>query len=90
MDRNLTPEEQEKIINFGAFGYQNEEMSIILGWDTKKEMSDKNSEFSKLYEKGKVVSEYLLMTKVFEMAKAGDLKALEKYTIMKRLRGSKR
>ena len=42
-------------------------------------MKNKSSEYAKLYEKGSAVAEYLLNVKIFEIAKAGDLKAIEKY-----------
>jgi hypothetical protein len=86
MDRDLTNEEKEKIINFGAFSYKEEKMAVILGWtlqEIEKEFRNKKSEFSMLYEKGKAVSEYLIDVKMFEMAKAGDLKAMEKYQLSK-------
>jgi hypothetical protein len=82
MDRDLTQEEKEKIINLGAMQYDEDKMAIVLGWEkdeVKKEMGDANSEVKKLYNKGSVLSEYILNVKLFEMAKAGDLKALEKF-----------
>lgn len=88
MDRHLTDEEKEKIVNFGAFQYDAEEMAIILGWELKEVVSamKTNGEYKQLYDKGAVVSDYLLEVKVFEMAKAGDLKAIEKFERAKRKR----
>jgi len=90
MDRNITEQEQEKIINFGALYYDAEKMAIILEWPLKEVetlMKDEKSEFKKLYRKGAAVAEYLLNVKIFEMAKAGDLKAFDKYVGTLRRKG---
>lgn len=83
MDRIITDQEKEKIINFGALYYDNENMSIILGWPQKEIdslMKDEKSEYKQLYKKGSSVASYLLNVKIFEMAKSGDLKAFEAYS----------
>jgi hypothetical protein len=84
MDRNLTDQEKEKIINFGALSFPIASMAKVLGWDDRDvENAIKSGEFRELYEKGEAVADYLLNVKLFEMAKAGDIKALEKYQYIK-------
>jgi hypothetical protein len=88
MDRNLTDQEREKIINFGAFGYKSDIMSTILEIgisDIDELMKDTKSEFYLLYKKGEAISRYLLDVKIFDMAKSGDLKAIERYERSRRL-----
>lgn len=77
----IDKELKEKIINCGVFGYDEKKMANILDIDAaeiKKMLSNKKSEFYLLYEKGKDRADYVIDLKLFEMAKAGDLKALEK------------
>jgi len=85
----IKKEQEEQIINFGAFEYDEKKIASILGIDIKeveKEISDKNSLLSKLLEKGKDMSDYVIDLKLFDMGKSGDIKALEKLENRKRLR----
>lgn len=87
--KSISEETEEKLVNFGALGYPAQKMANVLGWDLKevqKLMDDKKSDFYLLYQRGADLADYLLDKKLFEMAKAGDLKALEKYEIRKRLK----
>lgn len=82
---------EEKIITFGSLNYPVDKMANILGWDQKyvaKQMQDKSSQFSLLYKRGSDIAEYLLDKKLFEMAKSGDLRAMEKYEIKKKIRST--
>jgi hypothetical protein len=88
MERNITEKEKYQIVNFGAFEYSNEMCSIILGWDVDEIdelMSDKKSEFYKLYRSGFIKSQYVIDLKLFEQAQSGDIKSLEKLEQRKRL-----
>lgn len=88
VDRIITEDVEEKIVNFGALSYPVSKMANVLGWDKKDVealMKNKQSDFYKLFERGADVAEYLLDKKLFEMAKSGDLKAMEKYEHKKRL-----
>lgn len=51
---------------------------------------NKNSEIYKAYMKGKDKSDYLIDTKLFELAKEGDLSALTKFEKRKKEQLSKR
>jgi 3-methyladenine DNA glycosylase AlkD len=82
MERILTEDEKEMVINFGAFGYNEEQMSNIIGWDleeVKELMKDKSSQFAKNYAAGNDKVQYVIDMKLFEMASGGDLKALQKF-----------
>lgn len=86
MERNITEQEKQKIINFGAFGYTSDKMASILMWDKKEVdafLSDANSEFFRLYRHGDEMCDYVLDLKLFEMAQSGDLKALQKFEFRK-------
>lgn len=85
----ITKDQEEQIINFGVFGYDAKKISNILGFDindVKSAMIDKNSDLFKLLEKGRDMSDYVIDIKLFEMAKSGDIKALDKLEHRKRMR----
>lgn len=82
MDRHLTDKEKEFIVNFGALSYNPNMMQPILEWDIKeieKEFKNENSELKTHYNKGNALADYVLNVKLFEMAKSGDLKAMQQY-----------
>ena len=81
--------DRDKIINFGAFKYDPEKMANILGLnieDVSVAMNDENSEFKKLYNIGADRADYVIDLKLFEMAQTGDIKALDKLEMRKRMR----
>lgn len=81
MERNLTDKEKEQIVNFGAFEYTAFKMAAILMWEEKEvEKAMKGGEFLKLYNNGKETRDYVLDVKLFDMARGGDLKALDEFT----------
>lgn len=85
----VNKENEEQIINFGVFGYNYSKISNILNVpepQIKEAMDDKNSDFYKLFQKGIDVADYVIDLKLFEMAKTGDIKALEKFEIRKQQR----
>ena len=71
----------EKIIDFGAFGYNSIKIADILGIDDNSEielmLNDENSKLYKLYQKGKSMYDYAIDNKLFKLAQSGDLKAFE-------------
>ena len=76
----IDKEQKEIIVNFGALGYDTKKMSSILGVaesEIAKELKSEDSEFSKLIEKGKTISEYVIDLKIFTLAKHGDLAAIK-------------
>lgn len=78
---DILKEQEEKIINCGVFDYDAEKIANILELNQNEveiEMKNKKSDFNKLLKKGKDISDYVIDLKLFEMAKAGDIKALEK------------
>ena len=83
----LTDKQKEMIINFGAFHYAPEKMALIIDLpiaEIIKEIKNKKSEFYRLYMEGKSKADYLIDKKLFELAKAGDLKALEEFEYRKK------
>lgn len=81
VDGNLiiTDEIESKIVDFGALNYDALKMAIILNLEESQIFSllnNKESDFYKLYEKGKILAEFAIDKKIFEMAKSGDLKAI--------------
>lgn len=85
----INEDHEETIINLGALQYDEKKMSIILGFDEKdicQAMKDEKSQFRKLYEKGKHMRDYAFDLKLFEMARGGDLKAMELFEKRNRIK----
>ena len=85
----ITKEQQEQIVNFGVFEYNSKKIASILSVnenEIKTEIAEPNSELSKLLQKGKDMADYVIDLKLFNMAKEGDMKALDKLEYRKRLR----
>ena len=85
----IEKESEEQIINFGVFNYDALKIANILGkteTEIETEMKNENSDLSKLLQKGKDMSDFVIDLKLFEMAKSGDIKALEKLDFRKRIR----
>jgi hypothetical protein len=82
----ITDENKEIIINSGAFGYDADVMSSLLQVDIDviKKQFDNKTEFKKLYEFGKNMAKYKLDLKLFEMAKNGDVKAIQQFETNKK------
>ena len=83
----ISKNHEEMIINFGALGYSGNKIANILGLnpnDVILEAKNPNSELSKLLRKGRDMADYVIDLKLFEMAKSGDIKALEKLELRKR------
>jgi len=84
---NIKKEQEEQIINCGVFGYDSKKIANILGFDNQevqREMTDETSEFYTLLQKGKDIADYVIDLKLFEMAKGGDIGALDKFEYRKR------
>jgi len=89
----ITAEQEEQIVNFGALEYDASRVSSILGLDIKiveAEMNNKGSQMSILIQRGRDMADYVVDLKLFDMAKAGDIKALEKLDYRKRSRKMKK
>jgi len=86
---DFTKKQEEQLINFGAFGYSEKKIASIMGVPVDDIISlkkDKNSILSNLLQKGKDMADYVIDLKLFEMAKSGDIKALDKLELRKRFR----
>lgn len=87
----IKKDQHEQIINCGVFEYNSEKLANILGFDKKEiesEIKNKYSELNQLLQKGKDMADYIIDLKLFEMAKTGDLKALDKLNKRKTNRNS--
>lgn len=85
----ILKENEEQIVNFGVFNYDARKMANILDVpqsEIEAELMDEDSEFSKLLQKGRDMSDYVIDLKLFEMAKAGDIKALDKLDSRKKMK----
>lgn len=83
----IKKEQEEQIINIGVFGYPASKIANILAFDVdevEKELKDKYSKLNQLLSKGKDMADYVIDLKLFEMARTGDIKALEKLNYRKK------
>lgn len=74
-------ENEEIIINCGAFGYKADVIASLLRIDLfviENAMVNDN-QFIKLYKFGNDMANYKLDLKLFEMAKSGDIKAMQAF-----------
>lgn len=88
----LTDEQKMIIIDCGAYGYDSNRIAGILEVDVnqiEKQLKEVGSEINQLYQKGVYRAEYVIDKKLFELAQAGDIKALEKLELRKKLRNAK-
>ena len=75
----------KKITGVGMLNYPLSKIINIFDAEIKdiqqfeKDFYDKNSDIYKSYVKGKDKSDYVIDTKLFELAKEGDITALNKY-----------
>ena len=78
----------KKMVQVGTLGYPLSKIINILDIDdTKQFTKDFDNPKSKVaisYQKGVDKADFVLDSKLFDMAKGGDLKALDKYEIRKR------
>jgi len=86
MERLINEEESLKIINLGALGYDIESCSIVLGFNV---LDVNKKEFDKLYNAGRVKSDFVIDMKLFELAQSGDVRALQELDKRKLLRERK-
>lgn len=76
-----TNENEEIIINCGAFGYKADVIASLLRIDLSviENAMVNDNEFIKLYKFGIDMANYKLDLKLFEMAKSGDIKAMQAF-----------
>lgn len=84
MVRDITEKEKEIIINCGQMDYPIKKIAVILDIEESELSTDET--FQALYQKGKALGEYVIDQKLFDMAIAGDLKALQKLEARKKIR----
>ena len=76
-----TNENEEIIINCGAFGYKLDVIASLLRIDLSviENAMVNDNQFIKLYKFGNDMANYKLDLKLFEMAKSGDIKAMQAF-----------
>ena len=83
-----TEEFLKKMVQVGTLGYPLSKIINVLDIDdTKQFTKDFDNPKSKVaisYQKGVDKADFVLDSKLFDMAKGGDLKALDKYEMRKR------
>lgn len=74
-------ENEEIIINCGAFGYKADVIASLLRIDLSviENAMVNDNQFIKLYKFGNDMANYKLDLKLFEMAKSGDIKAMQAF-----------
>ena len=89
---SLTEDQKNLIVDAGAFNYDAKRIANITELpesEIEAELKNPNSEISLLYEKGLFRADYVIDQKLFELAQRGDIKALEKLELRKKLRNAK-
>lgn len=72
----------KQVSSLGILNYNSEKCSILLNIDIEE--FETNDEIQKAYEKGKLMGEYEIDIRLFELAKSGDLNALKEFDKRKR------
>lgn len=83
MERTLDEKLLEHVETFGALKYDNKRMASILQWDLEEvnqAMKDPDSVYRKQYDRGRLMAEYRIDKKLFELALAGNFSAIERLT----------
>jgi len=78
----IKEENIEIIVNMGALRYPADKIASILGenvHEIENEIANKNSEISLLLKKGRDMSDYAIDLKLFELAKSGDINAMDRF-----------
>lgn len=83
MNTEYSEETIKTMVHMGILGYDVEKcLNIVEVEDEqqfKKDFETPGSAIAKAYKKGKDKADYAIDMKLFEKAKSGDLKALQKY-----------
>ena len=78
----------KKMVQVGTLGYPLSKIINVLDIDDikqfTKDFDNPKSQVAISYQKGVDKADFVLDSKLFDMAKGGDLKALDKYEIRKR------
>jgi hypothetical protein len=78
-----------KIKSLGALGYPIEKVLNCVDVENenqfRKDFDDTKSEIFKAYQKGKDMADYEIDMALFTQARSGDIKAIEKFEIRKKI-----
>jgi len=79
---DYTADQLKRLTQLGALGYGAKKCANVIEVDFTddfaREFHNPESEIGKAYQKGKDMADFAIDAKLFELAKAGDIKALEK------------
>lgn len=84
----LTPESLQKIEQCGVLGYPPSKICSILDLGDEKEFmkefNDPTSKIYKSFKKGVDKGDFAIDLKIYELAKSGDLTAIDRFQIRKK------
>jgi hypothetical protein len=69
---------KECFSDFGALGYDQKKIAIILNKDIKEVSEMMRGEYGEAYESGGLKFQFAIDKKLMQLAQTGDLKAIEK------------
>ena len=75
----------ETVINMGALRYPADKIASILGenlQDIENELLNEGSQLSTLLKRGRDMADYVLDLKLFELAKSGDINAMDRFNLL--------
>jgi hypothetical protein len=88
-----TADQLKKIVNLGTLGYDVEKCINVLDVEDeaafKKEFATPGTTVYKAYKKGQDIADFAIDSKLFEMARQGDINAMREFERKKRIRENK-
>ena len=78
----LTDEQTKQIRQAGALHYSDKRLAVLLQMPVEqvvKQLADTESAMAKAYNEGMIQAAYVIESKVFEKARAGEIAAIELY-----------
>jgi hypothetical protein len=88
-----TSDQIKKIVNLGTLGYGLEKCLNVLDVEDPKQFAkdfdNPDSVVGKAYKKGRDIADFAIDSKLFEMARQGDINAMREFERKKRIRENK-
>lgn len=83
---DYTDEFLKKVTSIGALGYSLRRALLVINVQDErqfaKDWDDKDSPVYKAYQRGRASADYTIHSKLYELAKTGDTKAIEMYAVI--------
>lgn len=87
---DYTDEQIRKITMLGQLGYGLQKCANIMDFedneDFKRDFKNSESRIAKAYQKGQDIADFSIDAKLFELAKSGNITAMDKFELRKRMR----